>query len=84
MPDSPKPKAKKKTKEDKLIGRKVQTWMDVDDEEVQVKGKIISKSKKKTGKKKGVYYLVEYDDSKLNVEIPDEKIHVSDIKDMLV
>ena len=58
--------------------------MDVDDEEVQVKGKIISKSKKKTGKKKGVYYLVEYDDSKLGVQIPDEKIHVSDIKDMLV
>jgi RNase P/RNase MRP subunit p29 len=83
-PDSPKPKAKKKTKEDKLIGRKVQTWMDVDDEEVQVKGRIVSKSKKTSGKKKGVYYLVEYDDSKLDVEIPDEKIHVSDIKDMLV
>jgi hypothetical protein len=84
VPDSPKPKAKKKTKEDQLIGRKVKTWMDLDDDqEIQVKGKIVSKSKKKSGKKKGAYYEVDYDDSKLPVEIPNEKIHVSDIKGML-
>jgi hypothetical protein len=84
VPDSPKPKAKKKTKEDPLIGRKVQTWMDIDDdEEVQVKGTIISKSQKKSGKKKGAYYEIKYDDSKLSVEIPNEKIHVSDVKGIL-
>jgi hypothetical protein len=47
-PDSPKPKAKKKTKKYSLIGRKVETWMDVDiGGEIQVKGRIISKSEKK-------------------------------------
>ena len=54
------PKPKKKVT-DPLIGRKVKTWMDIDDdEEVQVKGEIISKSQKKTGKKKGTYYEIEY------------------------
>ena len=85
VPDSPKPKPKKKTKEDPLIGRKVQTWMDIDDDqEIQVKGKIVSKSQKTPGKKKGAYYEVEYDDSKLSVEIPNEKGHSPDIKDMLI
>ena len=78
------PKPKRKVT-DPLIGRKVETWMDIDDdEEVQVKGKIISKSQKKSGKKKGTYYEIEYDDSKLSVEIPNEKVHVSDIKSMLI
>jgi hypothetical protein len=36
VPDSPKPKAKKKKKEDPLTGRKVRTWMDADDEDAQV------------------------------------------------
>ena len=59
--------------------------MDIDDDkEVQVKGTIISKSQKKTGKKKGVYYEVEYDDSKLSKEILNEKVHSSEIKDMLI
>jgi len=31
-----------------------------------------------------VYYEVEYDDSKLSVEISKEKLHVSDIKGMLI
>ena len=82
--EPPKPKPKKKVT-DPLIGRKVKTWMDIDDdEEVQVKGKIISKSQKKSGKKKGTYYEIEYDDSKLSVEIPNEKVHSSDIKSMLI
>ena len=55
-----------------------------DDQEIQVKGTIISKSQKTSGKKKGAYYEVEYDDSKLSVEIPNEKIHVSDIKSMIM
>jgi hypothetical protein len=81
VPDSPKPKPKKKVT-DPLIGRKVKTWMDVDDEEIQVKGKIISKSQKKTGKKKGAYYEILWNHSKY--EIQNEKVHSSDIKSMLV
>jgi hypothetical protein len=82
--EEPKPKPKKKVA-DPLIGRKVKTWMDIDDDgEVQVKGTIISKSQKKSGKKKGTHYEIEYDDSKLSVEIPNEKVHSSDIKGMLV
>lgn len=84
VPDSPNPKPKKKVT-DPLIGRKVKTWMDIDDdEEVQVKGKVISKSQKKSGKNKGTYYEIEYDDSKLSVEIPNEKVLSSDIQDMLI
>ena len=58
--------------------------MDVDDGEVQVKGRIVSKSQKQTGKKKGTYYELEYDDSKLDVEISNGKVHSPDIKGMLV
>jgi hypothetical protein len=75
------PKPKKKVT-DPLIGRKVKTWMDIDDdEEVQVKGKIISKSQKKTGKKKGTYYEILWNHSQY--EIQNEKVHVSGIKSML-
>ena len=80
--EPPKPKPKKKVT-DPLIGRKVKTWMDIDDdEEVQVKGKIISKSQKKSGKKKGAYYEILWNHSKY--EIQNEKVHSSDIKSMLV
>jgi hypothetical protein len=82
VPDSPKPKAKKK--KDPLIGRKIQTWMDVDQDEIQINGRIVGTSQKKTGKKKGKYFEIEYDDSTLDVEIPNEKVHSSDIKDMLI
>ena len=76
------PSKPKKQVTDPLIGRKVKTWMDIDDdEEVQVKGKIISKSQKKTGKKKGAYYEILWNHSKY--EIQNEKVHVSDIKSML-
>ena len=81
--ESPKHKPQKKAA-DPLIGRKVQTWMDVDDGEVQVKGTVIGVSSKKSGKKKGKYFEIQYDDTKLSVEIPNEKVHVSDIKSMLI
>ena len=90
-PDSPKPKTKQKQKpkkkQDPLIGRKVRSWMQVgdnEDDEAQVTGTIIGVSSKKSGKKKGKYYEVEYDDGKLDVDVPNEKVHQGEIKDMLV
>ena len=57
---------------------------DDEEDEAQVTGTIIGVSSKKSGKKKGRYFEVEYDDSKLDVEIPNEKVHSSEIKDMLI
>jgi hypothetical protein len=91
VPDSPKPttkqKQKTKKKQDPLIGRKVRSWMQVGDnieDEAQVTGTIIGVTKKKSGKKKGKYYEVEYDHSKLDVGVPNEKVHQGELKDMLV
>jgi hypothetical protein len=96
-PDSPKPKTKQKQKQkqkqkpkkkpDPLIGRKVRSWMQVGDDEedeAQVTGTITGVTKKKSGKKKGKYYEVEYDDGKLDVQLPNEKVHQGEIEDMLV
>ena len=55
-----------------------------EEDEAQVTGTIIGVISKKSGKKKGKYYEIEYDDSKLDVEVPNEKVHQGEIKDMLV
>ena len=91
VPDSPKSKKKQKQKpkkkKDPLIGRKVRSRMQVGDneeDEAQVTGTIIGVSSKKSGKKKGRYYKISYNDSDLDVDVPNEKVHQGEIKDMLV
>ena len=76
---TPKPQAP-----DPLVGRQVRTWMDLPSgKEAQVAGTIVDvQSRKKQGKKKaGRYYDVSYEG---RYKVPNEWIHVSEIKPILI
>ena len=77
------PKPKKPKQPDQYISRSVESWMDLPDgTEAKVKGTIKSVEVKKSGKKAGKYYTVEW--SHPGHTIASEKIHLSEIKEMLI